>query len=413
MASISTPHIKKIGLTVLSTTGCVAILKTIGKEENGDTSPFHGCAKNQSTSLAVLNKTLKLGIFSTPCADTGNDFWNNFNNYYWSGNFSKLSTGAIHCEAKQHDSEEEMVSSNSTSETSSKIQTDEPKALSRTQRILYSCGILRRLPVPRKLTSRDPLFEYREMKSGLKQRSRDENELRKLQKEAIEARNSKSPELIHDLFTKVSAIAYGLSPQDRENFLTRYGCSAWTEEILSFIEDVSKYRGIVEIGAGNGQWARALLEHSRKLGNNFSNRNNSHDDYILAYDTMQDLPLSPKIYHSHTQPAHDYFYDKVRKCSSHNEAVRRMSSRGRVLLLVYPPPGPMAVETIKAYVDIYPQGNDTVIYVGEGRGGANGNDELFDYLCNDSGEWAIIKIMDVQKSLKGYEKCFCFQRIQK
>ena len=128
---------------------------------------------------------------------------------------------------------------------------------------------------------------------------------------------------------------------------------------------------------------------------------------------MQELPLSPKIYHSHTQPAHDYFYGQVRKCSSHTEAARQMSSRGRVLLLVYPPPGSMAVETIKAYVDIYPQDNDTIIYVGEGRGGANGNDELFDYLCNDSGEWAIIKIMDVQKSLKGYEKCFCFQRIKK
>lgn len=138
----------------------------------------------------------------------------------------------------------------------------------------------------------------------------------------------------------------------------------------------------------------------------------NYDDFILAFDNMKELPLSPKIYHSHTQPAHDYFYNKVQSCSSHIDAARRMSSRGRVLLLVYPPPGPMAVETVKAYTDVYPQGNDTVVYVGEGRGGANGNDELFNYFCN-SGEWILTKVLDVQKSIKGYERCFCFQRIIK
>ena len=220
MASISTPHVKKFGVTILSTAGCVAILQSVEKKGNDENSPFHKCTKNQSTSLAVSNETLKLGDFPTSSAGTSNDFWNNFTTKYWHDNFSILST--THCEVKQHDHEEHniMLSSKSTSQSNSKIRKDEPTALSRTQRILYSCGILRTLPVPRKLTSRDPLFEYREMKSGLKQRSRDENELRKLQKEAIKARNSKSPELIQEIFTKVSAIAYGLSPQDRENFLT-------------------------------------------------------------------------------------------------------------------------------------------------------------------------------------------------
>lgn len=46
----------------------------------------------------------------------------------------------------------------------------------------------------------------------------------------------------------------------------------------------------------------------------------------------------------------------------------------RALLLVYPPPGPMARNCLEAY-----QGN-VLFYVGEGRGGANGDAEFFDTL---------------------------------
>jgi hypothetical protein len=71
-------------------------------------------------------------------------------------------------------------------------------------------------------------------------------------------------------------------------------------------------------------------------------------------------------------------------------------------MLVYPPPGIMALETIKSYVDIGPE-NDVVVYVGEGRGGSTANDELFDYL--ESGEWALLDISDVQTQPggKGYK----------
>jgi hypothetical protein len=81
----------------------------------------------------------------------------------------------------------------------------------------------------------------------------------------------------------------------------------------------------------------------------------------------------------------------------------------------------MAVETVEAYANANSK-NDTVVFVGEGRGGANANDELFDYLLGRDGEsnttikkqWALMKVMDVRPSPggKGYEKLFVFQRVR-
>ena len=86
----------------------------------------------------------------------------------------------------------------------------------------------------------------------------------------------------------------------------------------------------------------------------------------------------------------------------------------------------MALETVEAYVNSSPayrgsQQNETVVYVGEGRGGANANDAFFDYLlgCNNEEDgnkegsgWILEKVMNVQKSPggKGYEKMFIFKR---
>ena len=94
-----------------------------------------------------------------------------------------------------------------------------------------------------------------------------------------------------------------------------------------------------------------------------------------------------------TQPARDFFFVRVRKCSSHVDAVRRIDCRDRVLLLVYPSPGNKALETVKSY----PAGNDTIAYVGEGKRGANANDAFFDYFLNKSSRvdqnscWCIVK----------------------
>ena len=164
----------------------------------------------------------------------------------------------------------------------------------------------------------------------------------------------------------------------------------------------------MEIGAGNGQWARALTDRYKEELPNTSN--NKAFEYVLAYDDMSELPLSPEIYHEHTQPAHDYFYSRVQKCDSVQAVLSKWPCRGRILLLVYPPPGSMAIETVKTFAELGPE-NDTVVFVGEGRGGANANNELFDYF--ESGDWAILQVLPVkpQPGGKGYEKLYILQRI--
>ena len=127
---------------------------------------------------------------------------------------------------------------------------------------------------------------------------------------------------------------------------------------------------------------------------------------------MTQLPLNTQVYHKHTQSAHDYFYKNVRELKKEDSDTifRKWSCRGRILLLVYPSPGPMALTTIQNYIHAWPDDNDTIVYVGEGRGGANGNEDLFDFLEN--GDWILLNVMNVEPSPggKGFEKLYILRR---
>ena len=273
------------------------------------------------------------------------------------------------------------------------------------QKYLASINVSR-LPLPRRLAPNDPAFQDAQLKRGIKQRQRDERLLRALQNDITRAQQSRDAEKMRLLFERVTEIAFGkgVTAQMREDFLARYGCTGWTDEVLNHVCQIAATRGIVEIGAGHGQWARALTafyEENYPIKKGF--------DFVLAFDDMRDLPLSTSIYHEHTQTAHDYFFAKVKKCTDFKAVLRQWSSRGRVLLLVYPPPGEMALNCIKAYTEMGPE-NDTVIYVGEGRGGSTANDALFDYL--ESGTWFLLDVLDVntQPGGKGYEKMYVLKR---
>lgn len=220
------------------------------------------------------------------------------------------------------------------------------------------------------------------------------------------------------------------------DFLIKYGCTGYTEEIINYLLHNFASRGIIEVGAGNGQWARVLNDsYNEQTSENYnatattSTSTKAMQEFVLAYDNCEQLPLSPLIYHKNTLPANKYFYSKVHK-RSHFEAVRE--SRGRVLMLVYPPPGSMAIETVREYVNTSCANyggmqNDTVVYVGEGRGGANADDAFFDFFlsCNQNkkkkdededgheGEcWLIEQVLKVHASPggKGFEKLFVFRR---
>jgi hypothetical protein len=304
-----------------------------------------------------------------------------------------------------------------------------PKPLSGLQLLLYRSKLLPHsfLPVPRLLTQSDPVFEYPEFNRGLRHRKNDEIRLNKLlsSNELKQARATQNQEQLHSILDQMHTLLYGegVTPQVREDFLIQNGCTGYTPEILEYLVELGKGRGFVEIGSGNGQWARALTDcHVGYCERTLKQSSNSSKyEFVQAYDNMEALPLSPEIYHKRTKPANRYFYPNVKRCDSHIDVAQGYSSRGRILLLVFPPPAPMALETIKAYVDGAYKENDTVVYVGEGKGGANGDDELFDYFLGktdtssyQTNRWVLLKVMDVKicPGGKGYEKMFVFRRVQ-
>jgi len=280
-----------------------------------------------------------------------------------------------------------------------------PSSLQKYLSILH----LSTLPIPRRIIVGDPVFQSVQLRKGLKQRREDEGRLRVLQSDIQHAQRTNDKTKLRNLFEKVTKIAYGegVTPQMREDFVVRYGCTGWNQPILDRILKLGKNRGIVEIGAGHGQWARALTELYENR--NKQNPNKSYFDFVLTYDNMTSLPLSTQIYHQHTQAAHDYFFSKVKNYNGDiRDVLRQWTCRGRVLLMVFPPPGCMALDCVKAYTEMGPE-NDTVVYVGEGRGGSTADKDFFDYM--ESGRWILLDILEVetQPGGKGFEKLYIFQ----
>lgn len=174
---------------------------------------------------------------------------------------------------------------------------------------------------------------------------------------------------------------------------------------------MGKERGLVEIGAGNGQWARALTEsYKNALQTGIIQHPKKKFDFVLAYDDQSELPLDQNMFNKRTQIYHDYFYDKVQYCDPNNfsNTLRQFQCRGRVLLLVFPPPGKMALDAVEQYASASNM-NDTVVYVGEGRGGANANEDFFGYFERNG--WVLVKVMKVKPlGSKGYESLYILRR---
>jgi hypothetical protein len=263
------------------------------------------------------------------------------------------------------------------------------------------------LPTPRVVNSKDPALKL--PRKCIEQRRRDEVCMLRLLEKAPTLKNE--PQQLRKLGEDIFEVTYGkgVTAQIREDFLIKYGCTGWTIEVLEALVELCEARGIVEIGAGHGQWSRAISDFYEKLVQDEKNHGKKFE-FVLAYDDMSGLPLNTHIYNQYTQPHHEYF-GSVKKIESPTHTQKLLQSwvcRGRALLMVYPPPGGMALDVIKNYVSV-PE-NDMIIYVGEGRGGANGNDSLFDFF--ESGDWILLKVMDVltPPGDKGYEKLYVLQR---
>jgi hypothetical protein len=130
----------------------------------------------------------------------------------------------------------------------------------------------------------------------------DERKLQALKVDIQKALQTRDHERMREIFDQVAEIAYGkdVTPQVREDFIVRYGCTGWTDAVLRTLVDLAETRGIVEIGAGHGQWARALTDYYNLV---VDNRPKAFE-FVLAFDDMTQLPLSTNVYHKYTQPAH-------------------------------------------------------------------------------------------------------------
>jgi hypothetical protein len=287
---------------------------------------------------------------------------------------------------------------------------------------LYRLGI-QSLPLPRVVKPHDPDLQV--PRRALQQRQHDalrvqewQVRLATLQKEqqktsaSVNSLQTALAQHVQELYT----ILYGpsVTPADRNAFLQQYGCTGWTEPVLQLIVSLGMSQGgIVEMGAGHGQWAQAISDYYYKhyCQDNNNNQRKVHD-FVVAYDDYSELPnWSPdptlpkqQQYKTRSNPKSPPLV-KVQPCPSLS-VLTQWTCRGRVLLLVYPPSdSDMAVEALQQYTEASTS-HTTLIYVGEGRGGANANDAFFDALQG----WMLVHILPVQSfGNKGYEQCFVFQ----
>jgi len=230
-------------------------------------------------------------------------------------------------------------------------------------------------------------FVYPELTKGLEWRESREKDLLELRAKARhrvfllqqrvnrrEISEEKFKLEMHKLKVHVNKEAQQLifnveDPDMREEYMKLYGCVKWTDEVL---KEISGLGPIVEMGAGNGQW-KAELESVWKVD-------------IVAYDNFVQLPLAEA-------------HMKSQVSSGDENAVSK--HKDRTLLLVCPPPTEMPLNCVKSYR------GKTVVFVGEGRGGAHGTDNFFDELEKN---WEIVKVMEVEPFPECYEKCFILTR---
>jgi hypothetical protein len=296
-------------------------------------------------------------------------------------------------------------------------------------------------PLPRRLVGHDPVWTLSARQ--IQQRARDELQQREILEKIISVVHNNTPPNTVTTSSNMSGrdewtcrqqqqqawqkewldtvYGPGVTLKDRQDFLERYGCTGWTDKVIDALMKLgssSSNCGFVEIGAGNGQWARVLTDRykqQQQLPESARAKNKKQFDFVLAYDNASRLPLNPEIYHSQTRPAHEHFYDKVQPlhANSVEATVKQWQCRGRVLLLVYPPPdSDMAVEAVRSYDQV---NGHTIVYVGEGRGGANANDAFFDYLedhyDNENHSWILDRVMEGKSfGTKGYEKVYVLKK---
>jgi hypothetical protein len=165
-----------------------------------------------------------------------------------------------------------------------------------------------------------------------------------------------------------NSILFGASAPPREQYLADYGCARWSPEALKVI---AGHGPLVEMGAGSGHWQKALSGAGTD---------------VLSFDSMEDLPL-PGL--APVGTVHKGGFEVLGRYPR------------RTLFLCCPPPGPMAFECIRQYA------GDHFVFVGEGRGGSNGNASFFDVLET---QWEVVAQCELLPFPQCHEKLFVLKR---
>eukprot|EP00933_Yihiella_yeosuensis_P037816 TRINITY_DN31810_c0_g1_i1.p1 TRINITY_DN31810_c0_g1~~TRINITY_DN31810_c0_g1_i1.p1 ORF type:complete len:312 (-),score=60.18 TRINITY_DN31810_c0_g1_i1:97-1002(-) len=177
----------------------------------------------------------------------------------------------------------------------------------------------------------------------------------------------------------------GFTSEDLRLRRKMYGNVKWNDEAMQIIQ---RYSPLVEIGAGEGQWQSELLRRGADV--------TAYDDYSSPSRFSKDEgPSKKRSATSNHAPGAN-----VLKADA-GEALKR--SRGRNLLLVYPPPGQMAATCLAHYA------GDVLLYVGEGRGGVNGSDAFFDALATT---WVLEETLALDPLPGSYEKLYVLRRFK-
>lgn len=153
----------------------------------------------------------------------------------------------------------------------------------------------------------------------------------------------------------------------------------------------------------------------------------------MAFDSLTNLP---SISYGQTASNHDsfhnefinkYMYTSVQKGSERvldrqitEQTHEDFDISRRALMIIYPDPSKMAYNSLVKYCEndslIW---NDLLIYVGEGRNGANADESFFDILEGLSEEgkkyqWRLVKTCPLKpfggQNSKGFERLFIFKR---
>jgi len=167
----------------------------------------------------------------------------------------------------------------------------------------------------------------------------------------------------------------GVTVEDREKYVKQYGCIAWTNDAL---ECIKGYSPIIELGAGQGLWAKELKKRYGKEIN------------IVAFDNYS----SPV---PHVQKADNVIF------GNENQLLEKKYKQ-HTLFLCYPPltqDSDLGIKCLNMYK------GDVIIYCGEGRRGSNCSEEFFDILEK---KFTIKKVITLKPFADGAEKMFILER---